>query len=181
MAAERPVRAYRHWEQEMLGEYLARFHPTCRLLIHVKLGPTDAIWTDPSLSPGERKLLGNMGRRWADAVCVEHDVLNVIEAAMLPDPRDISLLQHYVELVGLSPELAEFHHLPVQGILVWAIDEPLARSLAVRQRLRVDVYKPTFWTEWIATVRAREAQPSRNGQLMLGAGLLSVDKLELPQ
>jgi hypothetical protein len=163
MATVTPARVNRHWEEEMLGEYLARFHARCRVVSRVRLGPHGTYIPDPTLTADEMRLLGSAFRRWADAMCIEGDRLNVIETALIPDPRDISLLESYLALVEVTPELLEVRALPRHGILVWAVDDPYSRRLALAHGMEVVIYKPTFFGEWLATVRARERRPARTG------------------
>src|SRR5438876_7285396 len=103
MAKSMGTRVNRHWEEEMLAEYLGKYHATCRVLTRVRLGPHTAPTSDPTLTPAEQRLVGNVFRRWADAMCVEGAQLNVIETALIPDPRDISLLETYLHLVDVTP------------------------------------------------------------------------------
>ncbi|SRR6266446_1580546 len=166
MLEDKPARKNRHWEEEMLGEYLAKFHATCRVLTRVRLGPLSEQFTDNTLTAAERRLLGAAFRRWADAVCVEGRLLNVIETALIPDPRDISLLLAYLRLIDVTPEFQEVAALPRQGILVFAVDDPFTRSLAVDHGLKVDFYRPSNFGEWLTTVRARERRPARTGLLV---------------
>lgn len=152
----------------MLGEYLARFHPQCRVLTRVRLGPLTVEHHDPTLTDEERRMVGNQFRRWADAMCVEGDRLNVIETAFIADPRDISLLEAYCQLVDVTPELEDVRRLPRHGMLVWAVDDPYSRAIAQKHGLEVVIFKPANFTEWIATKRARERRSSRTGLFVEG-------------
>jgi hypothetical protein len=151
--------AYRHWEEEMLGEYVAARLPGARVMMRVRLGPEmTARPGQPPLDQAERRFLTGF-RRWADAVAVDGGRLLVLEAAMIPQPGDISLLEHYCELVPSTPDLDELATLPCVGRLVWAIDDPAARKLAVRHGLEVDIFRPSHWLEFAAAKIAQE-----NGQ-----------------
>ena len=150
----------------MLGEYLAKFHAGCRVITRVRLGPHLSPESDPTLTPEEQSLLGAAFRRWADAVCIDAGVLYVIETALMPDPRDVSLLLLYMDLIDVTPELAEVARLPRKAILVFAHGaDPYTTALAVRHGIEVRIYKPSFFTEWLNIVRARERRPSRTGLL----------------
>src|ERR1051326_1760258 len=95
----------RPWEEEMLGEYLARFHARDRVIQRVRLGPLASQNPDTTLDEAEARLVGAAFRRWADAVVITPVVCYVVEAAMIPDPGDISRVESYLELVRISPEL----------------------------------------------------------------------------
>lgn len=163
-----PARAMRFWEEEMLGEYLAARHPRDRVLGRVRLGPLTPEHQDPTLTAEELKLLGNSFRRWADAVVVTDAELLVVEAALIPDPRDISLLETYLLLVGVTPELAAWHARPRRGLLVWAVDDAFSRDLAVRHGLAVDIFRPSNWSEWIHSKRERENRRTRPAVTLRG-------------
>lgn len=151
----------RMWEQEMLGEYLAQHHPAARVMTRVRLGPLGSSVPYPNLTPEEKKLLGAAFRRWADALVVDQGQLLVVETAMLPDPRDISIVQVYLELIPLTPELHELRTFPRAGRLVWAVDDPFSRSVATRAGLEVVIFRPSNWPEWLRVTRAREHRGAR--------------------
>src|ERR687891_4351 len=131
MAVAEGGRTYTAWEEVMLAEYLAASHPDARVINRQRLGPDGATYEDPRLTESERRLLGAAFRRWADAVVIDRDVLLVIETAMVPDPRDISLVQTYLRLVDVTPELEPWRRLPRKGRLVWAVDDQYSRAVAV--------------------------------------------------
>lgn len=163
MATIQSARTYRKWEEEMLGEYLAAYHPECRVMTRVRLGPIQPLTLAEVLSPEEVRMVGNQFRRWADAVCVEAGRLLVIETKMMPDPRDISQLQLYLDLIDVTPEFQELAKLPRTGILVWPIDDPYSHALATKHGLEVRIFKPSHFAQWLSTIRARESRPARTG------------------
>ena len=171
MADDIPPKKNRHWEEAMLGEYLAKYHAECRVVTRARLGPLNTAVQDPRLTDEERRMLGSAWRRWADALCVEAGRLLVIETAFVPDPRDISLLLTYLRLIDVTPDLQEWARLPRQGILVWAVDDPFSRQLAVDHGIEVRLFKPANFTEWLTTVRARERRPSRTALGLSGVPL----------
>lgn len=153
--------AYRQWEFEMLAEYVAALLPRARVVTNVRLGPVAVETRDPGLTAAERALLGAPFRRWCDAIAVEPDRLLVLEAAMMPQPGDISLLELYLELVPHTPELEEWRELPRRGRLVWAVDDAYSRSVAVKHGLEVVIFKPSHLGEWLQVVRERERGAGR--------------------
>lgn len=164
-------RAYVAWEEVMLAEYLAAAFPNARVINRQRLGPDGATYTDPRLSDGERKLLGAAFRRWADAVVIDGGVLVVIEAAMVPDPRDISLVQTYMRLVGVTPELSEFRALPVRGRLVWAVDDEFSRAVAVEHGLEVALFRPSNFAAWLEAKRSTAPRQARAASTLRGTVL----------
>jgi hypothetical protein len=157
----------RHWEEEMLGEYLATHQRGARVIQRVRLGPLRGVVPDPTLSDSERRLIGNAFRRWADAVLVTEDALTVVEAAMVPDPGDVSRLQTYLLLVPSTPELQEFLPRVLKGLLVWGVDDPFSRQVATRHGLAVEIFKPSNWLEFLTVRRLGEVRKTRPVQTQL--------------
>jgi hypothetical protein len=157
----------RHWEEEMLAEYLAAHHRGARVIQRVRLGPLRGVVADPTLSESERRLIGNAFRRWADAVLVTEDALVVVEAAMVPDPGDVSRLQTYLLLVPSTPELQQYQPRPLKGLLVWGVDDPFSRQIAVSSGLAVEIFKPSNWVQFLSVRRLGEARKTRPSQVQL--------------
>ncbi len=153
----------------MLAEYLVRYHPDAKVINRQRLGPDGASFSDPTLTEAEHRMLGNPFRRWADAVVIDAGTLYVVETAMIPDPRDVSLLQVYLLLVDHTPELAAYAGLPRRGRLVWGIDDEFSRRLAVQHGLEVIVYRPSHWTAFLEAKRAAETRKTRPSQTLRGA------------
>ena len=164
-------RGYTAWEEVMLAEYLAGAFPNGRVINRQRLGPDGATYSDPRLSDGERRLLGAAFRRWADAVVIDAGVLLVVEAAMVPDPRDISLVQTYLRLVAVTPELAPFRALPRRGRLVWAVDDEFSRAVAVEHGLEVALFRPSNFNAWLTAKRASAPRQARAAVTTLGVDL----------
>lgn len=162
------ARPYVHWEEAMLAEYLVRFLPMARVINRQRLGPDGASYDDPSLNDAERKMLGAAFRRWADAVVIDAGTFYVIETAMVPDPRDISLVQTYLMLVDHTPELADYASLPRKGRLVWGVDDAYSRAVALNAGLEVVIYRPTNWAAWLAAKREMETRKTRAAVTLRG-------------
>lgn len=152
----------RLWEDEMLAEYLAGQRPNGRVMHRVRLGPPTMATAPDDLSDAERRMIGAAWRRWADALIIDADQLVVIEAKMVPDPRDVSQLELYVDMIDSTPELSEWRHLPRFGRLLWAFDDPFTRALAGRHGLQVVVYKPSHLEEFLTVIRERQRRPVRS-------------------
>lgn len=151
----------RQWEEEMLSEYLAKRHGGARVLYRVRLGPHVGPAQQQQLTPEEQRLLGAAWRRWADAVLVEDGTLWVIEAALIPTPGDIAMVELYLLLVPTTPELQNFAKLPRRGMLLWAVDDPYCRQVAVGRGYRVELFKPAHFTEWARLQEARKTRAVR--------------------
>lgn len=162
-----PGGTQRQWEEEMLAEYLAAFHGTARVIQRVRLGPHGSARPDEPLTSAELRLVGAAWRRWADGVVITADTLTVVEAALMPDPGDISRLQVYLALVPSTPELEPYWGRVTRGLLVWGVDDPVSRLIAVRAGLQVEIFQPSNFHEWITTKRARDKTPPRAAPALL--------------
>lgn len=145
----------------MLAEYVSTHFPTTRVIQRVRLGPITSALPDPTLTEAETRLIGAAWRRWADAVLITEETLTVVEAALMADPGDISRMQVYLALVPSTPELAPYMGRVIRGLLVWAVDDPFSRGVAVRAGLQVVIFKPSNFREWIEGKRARDKTPPR--------------------
>lgn len=161
MVEAAPEKTLRFWEEEMLAEYLATRWPQTRVLTRVRLGPVKPEGQDPTLTAEEQKLLGSVWRRWADAVLITDTELIVVEAKLIPDPRDVSQLELYLHLAAVTPELAEVRHLPRRGLLVFGVDDPFTSRLAAGHGLSVEIFRPSNWGAWLRSKRDREKRKTR--------------------
>ena len=150
----------------MLAEYMATFHREDRVLTRVRLGPIPQQTLDERLTEPERRMIGSAFRRWADAIILRRGVLVLVEAAMIATPGDISILQVYRRLVPHTPELLEWHAWPVGLMLLWSVDDPYSRQVAVEAGIEVRLYRPTHFNEWLTTKRGRESGPRKSRALV---------------
>jgi hypothetical protein len=151
----------RHWEEELLAEYLAQRHPDARVMTRVRLGPPMGTGLQPGLSEAEQRLVGAAFRRWADALIIEPGLLTIVEAAMMPDPGDTSRVLTYMRLLDSTPELEEFRAHARRGMVLWAVDDPFARQIALEAGFAVEIFRPSNFMQWISTTRARETGKAR--------------------
>lgn len=154
------------WEEEMLAEYLASRHPTRRTLQRVRLGPVTSALPDATLSETERRLIGAAWRRHADAVIVEDARLVIVECALIPDPGDVSRLLTYLELAPHTPELLRFTGRSFSGLLVWAVDDPFSRRVAERNKLQIDLFRPSNFLDFLSNAPSRKQAHPRNAPVL---------------
>jgi hypothetical protein len=161
------LRNNRHWEEELLAEYLATHQRDARVLQRVRLGPHQSALPDETLDDAERRMLGASWRRWADAVIIGERTLTVVEAAMIPDPGDVSRLETYLLLLPHTPELEAFRDRAPRALLVWAVGDPFTEQVARRAGVQVAIFRPSNWTQFISVKRARETGAPRAAQVLL--------------
>ena len=144
-------------EARLVAEYCALTFPTARVLQRVRLGALNPALELPTMTPEERRLAG-VWRRWADAVVIEPARVTIIEAAVIPQPGKIAQLDLYLALWPRTAEFREYGALPLRGLLVSAVDDPLLRMLCRQRRLLMDVYRPRWVDAWFATLPPRKTR-----------------------
>jgi len=150
--------ARREWspvESKLVGEFAATRYPNCRTLQRVRVGQIPGDLDVAGLDEAEIRMLG-VWRRWVDLLIVDPPVLRVVEAAMMPDPGDVSQLELYLHLLPSTPELQEFMDLRPVGMLVYAIDDPVIRRLAADRGYTVQIYQPVWLAQYLERIFPRE-------------------------
>ena len=142
-------------ETKLVSEFAAVRYPGRRTIQRVRVGQIPGEIDVEGLDDAEIRMLG-VWRRWVDLMIVDPPFLRVIEAAMLPNPGDISQLDLYLQLLPATPELMEFVDLEPAGMLVYAIDDPVIRRLAVDRGYTVEIYQPAWLSQYLDRVFPRE-------------------------
>lgn len=141
-------------ETRLVGEYLAERYPDARTFQRCRIGPLPPGLPTAGLSEAETRTLW-VWRRWVDAIAVVDHRVILIEAGLLPDLGDISKLVGYMRMFRGSPDWQEYRDWPLEGELVWAVDDPVGRRLALDAGLRVVLFHPAWVDEYLATLAAR--------------------------
>jgi hypothetical protein len=149
----------REWELEMIGEWVSRTFPDARWQTNVRLGKIQPRNSDGRFTADEVKMLG-LWRRRIDAIVFLDDRLLLVEAIMRAQPGKIAVLKLYEKLVPQTPELAEYHHLPVQKILLYAIEDPVLNVVAREEGILPIRFVPSFFDEWLRTRLPRHQRAS---------------------
>ena len=148
----------RQWspvESKLVAEFAALRYPGRRTIQRVRVGRTPAELDLDGLDAAEIRMLG-VWRRWVDLLIVDPPYLRVVEAAMIPDPGDVSQLELYLYLLPTTPELEEFVDLKPVGLLVYAVDDPTIRRLARDRGYTVEIYRPVWLAQYLERVFPRE-------------------------
>ena len=148
----------RRWqprEMRLVSEYLVKHYGmfTCRT--RVRLGSVPVELVKPGMDPVELRMAGQW-RRWADAVVIKPGQVVIIEAAIKPDPGDVTKLQLYARLFKHTPEFDPFATLPVALELVYALEDPVTLQLAREANIKVVYFKPAWVDEYLATLYPHE-------------------------
>ena len=153
----------RRWqprEMQMLSEWLAKTQTGKRWMTRVRLGSPRSEVPRPDMSAEEQAMIG-VWRRWADALLLEDAKVTIIEAAIRPQPGKISQLELYKMLLPMTPELEPWAKLPVEMILLYAIEDPATVALARQKGIRCIEYKPLWLDAYLQLLLPRERRGSR--------------------
>ncbi len=153
-------RTYRTWEQQFLGEWMARFRPDARVLTHVRLGPIRPALQGVTLTALEMAALG-LWRRWADALVILPDRLELVEAKILQSPTQNAQLELYAHLLPDTPELVEFRGRRIDKVALVALEDPAATFLARSVGIQVVVWRPPWIGKWMDARGPRASRAPR--------------------
>lgn len=149
------VRKWEPRELRLVSEYITEYYPKYRSYTRVRLGAIHPGLEPEKYLPAERKMIG-VWRRWADAIIIRHRDLILIEAAIRPEPGDISKLLLYERLIPYTPEFYDYKTWPVIKELVYAIEDPLIVSMCREVNIRPRKFKPKWVDEYLKTLFFRE-------------------------
>jgi len=159
----------RHWqprEMQMLTEWLTKTQRGKRWMTRVRLGSPRPEVPRPDMSPEELAMIGGW-RRWADAIILEDTHVTIVEAAIRPQPGDISQIQLYARLFPHTPELKAWHGLPIDMILLYAIEDPLVVTMAREAKIQAIEYKPLWLPQYLQILMARERRAPKTPKEIL--------------
>lgn len=149
------VRRWQPRELRLVSEFLAQEYPGYAYQTHVRLGSIRPRVEGAFDSDAELRMLG-VFRRWADALVVMEDRLVLIEAAIRPEPGDISKLELYERLIPATPELAEHVGKPVEKVLLYCMPDELLLVMAREKGITVRYFRPAWVEEYLQELYPRE-------------------------
>lgn len=117
-------------------------------MYELPLGPTPLSANAPNITPAIEGMLRRFNRR-ADLIGITPDEIQVVEAKMVAEPGAISQLQHYIDLVHTTPLLRQYPGRRVQGVLLFAVNDPIVAQRANAAGLRVIIYTPPFAQDYL--------------------------------
>lgn len=144
-------------EARLVSEYLAMRFPGDRTVQRVRVGALHPTLDFPGITDAERRMAG-VWRRWVDAVVFRPQGITLIEAAVTPNPGDVSQLELYMHLFPLTPEFTAYRDTPRAGLLVYATMDPVIERLAAARGFRVDYYRPRWVDAYFAQLAARHTR-----------------------
>ena len=148
-------RTYRPVEARLVSEYLASQWSAYRTVQHVRVGAFVSPGDDRELTPGESRMLGTW-RRWIDAIVIRPASTLLIEAAVIPHPGDISMLEAYMRLWPATPEFPEARDRPAAARLVYAVYDQTVEALAMERGILTEVFSPPWVKDYLDTLYPRK-------------------------
>jgi len=139
----------------MVSEFLAKHYSQYPTKTRVRLGSISPALKPELLSGGELRALG-VWRRWADAIVFLPDRLILIEAAIRPNPGDISQLELYEHLLPKTPEFAEYKGRKVEKMLLYALEDPVIVHIAREKGIKVVYFHPSWIDDYLKILYPRE-------------------------
>jgi len=117
-------------------------------IYELRLGPTPLSVNASVLTPAVEAML-RVFNRYADMIGITPTEIQVIEAKMVADPGAVSQLQHYVDLVHTTPLVRQYAPRSVQGVLLFAVNDPIVAQRANAAGLRVEIFTPAWTQEYL--------------------------------
>jgi hypothetical protein len=114
-------------------------------IYELRLGPTPLSANAPVLTPAVEAML-RVFNRYADMIGITPTEIQVIEAKMVAEPGAVSQLQHYLDLVHTTPLVRQYAGRSVQGVLLFAVNDPIVAQRANSVGIRVTIFTPA-WTQ----------------------------------
>jgi len=142
----------------LVSEYIAKYFPGSVQFTRVRLGATHPSLLPDSLSAEERRMV-TVWKRWADAIVVTRTRLVLIEAAILPDPGDVSKLLLYKRLLVYTPEFQAYMDRDIEMQLVVAVEDPLLVAIAQDAGIKVIPFAPDWITDYVRSLAQRKQRP----------------------
>jgi hypothetical protein len=142
-------------EMRLVSEYIAKYYPNSISLTRVRLGPTHPALLSLDLAEEEKRMV-TVWRRWADAVIITRTRFILLEAAILPDPGDVSKLLLYEYLVRHTPELQQYLDRDLSKVLLVAIEDQVLTKIARAAGIEVVQFCPAWVREYIQSLAQRK-------------------------
>jgi hypothetical protein len=119
-------------------------------IYELRLGPTPLSANANNITPNVEAML-RVFNRYADMIGISGREIQVIEAKVVADPGAISQLQHYIDLVHTTPLMSQYAPRSVQGVLLFAVNDPIVAQRAAASGIRVVIFTPDWVQDYLNT------------------------------
>lgn len=145
-------------EKQMRSEYIAKYLIGTKWKTEVRLGRLVSSVLDQATTKSERLILG-LRRAMADMVVMYPDRLDIYEFQVIPRWAKFGQLLAYQELAKVTDEFRNWWELPINPILVNAVEDLFQQSLCKKYGIGFQVYTPDWLPFYMETLRYRDYTP----------------------
>lgn len=145
-------------ERQMVSEYITKYLAGQSWSTNYKLGNVIGLDTIAGLSDSQVRALG-VRKAFADLVVMKSNSLDIYEFQLLPRWHKFGQLLAYKELARQTDSLAYYRNLPIDGIMVNAVDDPFLAGLCQKYGLLYKVFTPEWLPFYQETLRPRDYTP----------------------
>lgn len=144
-------------EKLALAEFMQKTFSKYPYTMEPKLGiPHSALGLE-NMSDSERKML-EVKARYCDALIEMPQKTILIECKLYPRLGPLDGLLLYERLYKMDPRYRHRHHLPVEKMFVYAIEDPALNIVARSLGIRTVSYRPDWLQSYLETRRPRDSR-----------------------
>lgn len=136
-------RQYVQKEWRLLSWWLATYHPHADIVMNERVGPPTQL-PDAYTEEQVIQISSRVRNRWVDAIFIEGNTLNLVEAKLEPDPGIFSQLIHYARKLRSDPNYAQYVNWPLHLIALVYNDDPSVAAEALWYGVQWIVYQPNL-------------------------------------
>jgi len=155
---------YVHWERHLIGEWVTKTYPDAEVRFRVQIG-TPPVTPEGAVVTASRIRMLQVYCNRADAIVFLPDRLVLIEASIVASPSAVTQLELYREMLPTTPDLAPWRHLPIEAILLYAIEHPTLLRMTRGKGIRTVQYVPKWLDKWLKKRGATKADSKTIGRL----------------
>jgi hypothetical protein len=143
-------------EMRLVTEWLQLTYPDAAYQVRVRLGSLPLNLGTQDTDTPEARLVHNAFARWADAVVFLQDRTLIVEAKLVAHPVALSQLELYLRLVRSSPFLNLREGVPIEPVLLYAVEDVLVSQLAREKGITLVQYYPAWVDESLQAMSRRK-------------------------
>jgi len=136
-------RVYTARERRLLAEYGAFNWKGARVIYNPRLGPVP-LQAIGMLAPNVPAAALSSYRRYPDALVIWPDRILMVEAKIIASGGAVGMLEEYLLLWPNSPDYQAEVLKPIQGAILTAFTDPIARQLAASHGMQWLIYSPSW-------------------------------------
>lgn len=143
----------------MVGEFITKYLTGQDWHANFKLGNVTRLEDIQGFTDAQIRSLG-VRMAFADLIVLYPDHLDIYEFQILPRWAKFGQVLAYLKLARQTSTLAYYKSLPINGIIVNAVDDPFLASLCTEHGIQYRVYSPAWLPMYFETLRPRDYTPT---------------------